>query len=114
MIVCPSEVRIAHTHTHTPHTHTHPHPHTHTHHRGLSSTVRKCVSRETGLEYAVKIIDKSQEEAITESIQAEIQVLNTVPPHKHISESFLTIQRSLNALYLSSRVFNFKSLIPPS
>lgn len=46
--------------------------------------MRKCVSRETGLEYAVKIIDRSQEEAITESIQAEIDVLNSLPPHKHI------------------------------
>ena len=68
------------------HTHTHAHTDTHTH-RGLSSTVRKCVSRETGIEYAVKIIDKSQEEAITESIQAEIDVLNSLPHHKHISES---------------------------
>ena len=76
-------------HVRTPFPHTHTHTHTHTHYRGLSSTVRKCVSRETGLEYAVKIIDKSQEEAITESIQAEIQVLNTVPTHKHISEPFL-------------------------
>ena len=63
------------------------HKHVHIYHRGLSSTVRKCVSRETGLEYAVKIIDKSQEEAITESIQAEIEVLTSLPPHKHISES---------------------------
>lgn len=63
---------------------------THTH-RGLSSTVRKCVSRDTGLEYAVKIIDKSQEDAITESIAAEMQVLNTLPPHKHISKSQHTV-----------------------
>ena len=70
------------------HTHTCARGHTHTHtHRGLSSTVRKCVSRETGIEYAVKIIDKSQDEAITESIQAEIDVLNSLPHHKHISES---------------------------
>lgn len=54
--------------------------------RGLSSTVRKCVSRETGIEYAVKIIDKSQDEAITESITAEIQVLNYLPKQNFISE----------------------------
>lgn len=51
---------------------------------GLSSTVRKCISRETGIEYAVKIIDKSQDEAITESIAAEMQVLNYLPRHPNI------------------------------
>jgi serine/threonine protein kinase len=55
-------------------------------HRGLSSTVRKCVSRDSGIEYAVKIIDKSQDEAITESIAAEMQVLSYLPEHKHISK----------------------------
>ena len=54
--------------------------------RGLSSTVRKCVSRDTGQEYAVKIIDKSQDEAITESIATEKRVLSYLPQHKHISE----------------------------
>lgn len=54
--------------------------------RGLSSTVRKCISRDTGQEYAVKIIDKSQDEAITESIMIEKRVLGSLPQHKHISE----------------------------
>lgn len=58
--------------------------------RGLSSTVRKCVSRETGIEYAVKIIDKSQDEAVTESITAEMQVLTYLPRHPNISE-FISI-----------------------
>lgn len=48
--------------------------------------MRKCVSRETGIEYAVKIIDKAQDEAITESIAAEMQVLNYLPRHDNISE----------------------------
>ena len=48
--------------------------------------MRKCVSRENGIEYAVKIIDKSQDEAITESIAAEMQVLNFLPKHANISE----------------------------
>lgn len=55
-------------------------------HRGLSSTVRRCVARETGHAFAVKIIDKSQEESIRQSIQAEIDVLHHLPPHRHISE----------------------------
>ena len=54
--------------------------------RGLSSTVRRCVDRTTGHEYAVKIIDKSQDEAIQESIAAEMQVLNYLPKHRYISE----------------------------
>ena len=56
-------------------------------HRGLSSTVRRCVARDTGQEFAVKIIDKSQDEAITESIAAEMHVLNSLPKHKYISKS---------------------------
>ena len=48
--------------------------------------MRKCVSRETGIEYAVKIIDKSQDEAITESIAAEMQILSILPKHPNISE----------------------------
>lgn len=45
------------------------------------------MSRDTGIEYAVKIIDKSQDEAITESIANEMQVLGYLPEHKHISKS---------------------------
>lgn len=52
--------------------------------RGLSSTVRKCIARDTGIEYAVKIIDKSQDEAINESIAAEVHVLNYLPKHPNI------------------------------
>ena len=69
-------------------------------HRGLSSTVRKCVSRDTGIEYAVKIIDKSQDEAITESIAAEMQVLSYLPEHKHISKGHLS------SLYLCVYIHN--------
>lgn len=63
--------------------------------RGLSSTVRKCVSRDTGIEYAVKIIDKSQDEAITESIAAEMQVLSYLPEHKHISKGYIVAKISV-------------------
>lgn len=53
--------------------------------RGLSSTVRKCVSRETGKEYAVKIIDRSIDDTIFESIKAEVEMLRYLPQHDHIS-----------------------------
>lgn len=52
---------------------------------GLSSTVRRCISRENGIEYAVKIISKSQDEAINESITAEVDILSHIPPHPNIS-----------------------------
>lgn len=55
-------------------------------HRGLSSVVRKCVLRENGQEFAVKIIDKSQDNAIKESIEAEVEVLRYLPYHPSISE----------------------------
>lgn len=55
-------------------------------HRGLSSTVRRCVSRETGLEYAVKIINRSQGNAIEESITAEVEILRSLPEHPNISK----------------------------
>ena len=96
---------LTHTHTHT-HIHTHPYTHTHTlththtyslthtythtPHRGFSSTVRKCVRKDTGQEYAVKIVDKSQEESITESIAIEMQILRSLPHHKHISKLVLS------------------------
>ena len=54
--------------------------------RGLSSVVRKCISRESGQEFAVKIIDKSQDDAIKESIDAEVEILRYLPQHPHISE----------------------------
>ena len=54
--------------------------------RGLSSVVRKCVNRETGREFAVKIIDMQLDENISHSIVAEIEVLTSLPSHRHISE----------------------------
>ena len=53
--------------------------------RGLSSTVRRCVSRETGKEYAVKIIDRSIDDTIYDSIKAEVEMLRYLPAHHHIS-----------------------------
>ena len=54
---------------------------------GLSSTVRRCVLRESGQEFAVKIIEKSQDSSILKCIQAEVDILTDLPSHSHISES---------------------------
>ena len=56
-------------------------------HRGLSSTVRKCISRETGHEFAVKIIDKSQDSSIIQCIEAEVETLTNLPAHPNISKT---------------------------
>ena len=61
--------------------------------RGLSSTVRRCVHKDNGKEYAVKIVDRSQEDSITESIAIEMQILRTLPHHKHISELIYMVPR---------------------
>lgn len=63
------------------------------HYRGISSTVRKCTEKNTGKEYAVKIIDISGEK--TDSYQAEqtkrdtireINILRLCTGHPQISK----------------------------
>ena len=59
--------------------------------RGVSSTVRRCVEKETGKEFACKIIDVSGDAsdpdgvAIRESTLREISVLRRVVGHSYIS-----------------------------
>ena len=54
--------------------------------------MRRCVLRETGREYAVKIIDRAQDEAIKESIDAEVRILSTLPRHPNISKCRLEVR----------------------
>ncbi|VDP02566.1 unnamed protein product [Soboliphyme baturini] len=61
--------------------------------RGMSSTVRRCIEKKTGKEYAVKIIDLSSEKATEEetkelrlSTLREISILKMVAGHKNIIE----------------------------
>ena len=42
--------------------------------------VRKCIHREIGLEYAVKIINMTADEAVQYSVAAEIDVFRHLPP----------------------------------
>jgi serine/threonine protein kinase len=62
--------------------------------RGVSSTVRRCIEKETGREFAAKIIDvsadleDSQGLTIRQASLREINILRLVAGHPYISESF--------------------------
>ena len=65
-----------------------------TEHRGISSTVRRCVEKKTQVEYAVKIIDLTQEkdnedltEQLRDSTKKEMEVLRVGSEHPNISKS---------------------------
>lgn len=58
---------------------------------GISSVVRRCIDKETGIEYAAKIIDIGAADAndpqqMLEATKQEIQILRTVMGHPYISE----------------------------
>ncbi|XP_045466960.1 phosphorylase b kinase gamma catalytic chain, skeletal muscle/heart isoform isoform X2 [Harmonia axyridis] len=57
--------------------------------RGISSTVRRCIDKETGKEYAAKIIDLSTDNTDGMSLEAtrqEISILRLVAGHPYIIE----------------------------
>ncbi|XP_049277805.1 phosphorylase b kinase gamma catalytic chain, skeletal muscle/heart isoform isoform X6 [Anopheles funestus] len=59
--------------------------------RGISSTVRRCIEKETGKEFAAKIIDLGAAETgdsnhMLEATRQEIQILRQVMGHKFIIE----------------------------
>ncbi|XP_050081631.1 phosphorylase b kinase gamma catalytic chain, liver/testis isoform isoform X3 [Anopheles aquasalis] len=59
--------------------------------RGISSTVRRCIDKETGKEYAAKIIDLGAAEMgdsnhMLDATRQEIQILRQVMGHKFIIE----------------------------
>ncbi|XP_064459520.1 phosphorylase b kinase gamma catalytic chain, skeletal muscle/heart isoform-like isoform X1 [Ornithodoros turicata] len=60
--------------------------------RGVSSTVRRCINKETGKEYAAKIIDISADNeaggptSLLVSTRREIDILRLVSGHPHIIE----------------------------
>lgn len=58
--------------------------------RGISSTVRRCIEKETGKEYAAKIIDLSSDGvndgSTLEATKQEVQILRHVVGHPYISE----------------------------
>lgn len=58
--------------------------------RGISSVVRRCIDKETGKEYAAKIIDIGAADAndpqqMLEATRQEINILRQVMGHAYIS-----------------------------
>lgn len=61
---------------------------------GISSVVRRCIDKETGKEYAAKIIDLGGSESndcnqMLEATRQEISILRQVMGHPYLSESIL-------------------------
>ena len=57
--------------------------------RGISSVVRRCLKRDTGEEFAVKVIDLLQEEAPqVEEVHNEIELLRRLHGGPNIIELF--------------------------
>lgn len=60
-------------------------------HRGISSTVRRCIEKETGKEFAAKIIDLGAEvgdassQQMLDATRQEIAILRQVMGHPYIS-----------------------------
>lgn len=59
--------------------------------RGISSVVRRCIDKETGKEYAAKIIDLgiaegSDSNQMLESTRQEINILREVKGHPYLSK----------------------------
>lgn len=62
--------------------------------RGISSTVRRCIEKETGVQYAAKIIDISNEvhdgaegTTMKDATIQEVHILRKVAGHSYISKS---------------------------
>lgn len=54
--------------------------------RGISSTVRRCIEKETGVEFAAKIIDLSADECNKAATMEEVRILRLVAGHPYISK----------------------------
>lgn len=64
--------------------------------RGISSTVRRCIEKETGMEYAAKIIDISNEtnedmHTMKDATLQEVQILRRVAGHPYISKFLILL-----------------------
>lgn len=74
--------------------------------RGISSIVRRCIEKETGKEYAAKIIDLSSSDGANDcsnldATKQEINILRHVAGHPYISKYFLLILMFSILIYFS-------------
>lgn len=79
--------------------------------RGISSVVRRCIDKETGREYAAKIIDIGAADAndpqqMLEATRQEISILRQVMGHAFISK-LLSQQNSINLLIIKNKLNTF-------
>lgn len=73
--------------------------------RGISSTVRRCIEKETGREYAAKIIDISNDgnpaecntQSMLEATRQEVNILRCVLGHPYISKYVKSVSPLYNA-----------------
>lgn len=56
--------------------------------RGISSTVRRCIEKETGVEYAAKIIDVSSSPEIRDCTLEEVRILRVVLGYPYIIQLY--------------------------
>lgn len=70
---------------------------------GISSVVRRCIDKETGKEYAAKIIDigaadSNDPQQMLEATRQEINILRQVMGHAYISELRASLPYQLDSL----------------
>ena len=85
--------------------------------RGVSSTVRRCIEKETGREFAAKIIDVSadaedgNEFTLLHASHREIAILRIVAGHPYISKSIESPQTVVTmVLTITSLIYIATSL----
>lgn len=77
--------------------------------RGVSSTVRRCVEKETGREFAAKIIDvsadleDSQGLTLRQATIREISILKLVAGHPYISK--LNLIKSQSSIQINLAIY---------
>lgn len=85
---------------------------------GISSVVRRCIDKETGKEYAAKIMDigaadANDPRAMLDATRQEINILRTVMGHPYISR-FPTVPSSLRSNVNFQLSFRMCSSLTPS
>lgn len=84
--------------------------------RGISSTVRRCIEKESGREFAAKIIDLGAESGdvssaqMLEATRQEIAILRQVMGHPYISKCVFTLRCVISNRNLCVFLLSFAKL----